>query len=98
MTIIHGTRKVRLFSTGPKSTHEVIRGYYLVLPNGDRHWIGETIHEAARAIDKTCDKYLSAKEGWQYWVDYCHGYDVKNSLAWSKIDHTYTILHIAENI
>ena len=98
MTIKHGTRKVRLFSTGPKSTHEVIRGYYLVLPSGDRHWIGETIHEAAMAIDKACDKYLSAKDSWQYWVDYCYGYDVKGNLAWSNVDHTDTILHHAENM
>ena len=98
MTIIHGTRKVRLFSTGPKSTHEVIRGYYLVLPNGDRHWIGETIHEAAMAMDKVCDKYLSAKEGWQYWVDYCHGYDVKGNLAWANMDQSDIILHRAENM
>ena len=98
MTINHGTRKVRLFSTGPKTAHEVIRGYYLVLPNGNRHWIGEAIHEAARAMDKVCDKYLSAKEGWQYWVDYCYGYDVEGNLAWSNVDHTDAILHHAENV
>lgn len=97
MTIIHGTRKVRLFSTGPKSTHDVIRGYYLVLHGGDRHWIGESIYDAARGLEKACDKHLSAKNGWQYWVDYCHGYDVKNDLAWSNIDHTDIILHRAEN-
>ena len=98
MTITHGTRKVRLFSTGPKSTHEVIRGYYLVLPNGDRHWMGETINDAARAIEKVCDKYLSAKDGYEYWVDYCHGYDVKNNLAWANVDQTDNILHHAENM
>ena len=98
MTITHGTRKVRLFSTGPKSTHEVIRGYYLVLPSGDRHWIGETTCDAARAIDKTCDKHLSAEDGWRYWVDYCHGYDVKGKLAWANSDQTDTILHRAENM
>ncbi len=98
MAITHDTRKVRLFSTGPKSTHEVIKGYYLVLPSGDRHWIGETIHEAARAMDKVCDKYLSAKEEWQYWVDYCHGYDVKGNLAWTNVDQSDTILHHAENM
>ena len=98
MTITHGTRKVRLFSTGPKSAHEVIRGYYLVLPSGDRHWIGETIYEAARAIEKACDKYLSAEEGYEYWVDYCLGYDVKGNLAWANVDQSDTILHRAENM
>ena len=98
MTIIHGTRKIKVFSTGPKITQEVIRGYYLVLPSGDRHWIGETTYNAARAIDKACDKHLRAEDGWQYWVDYCHGYDVKGNLAWASVDHTDTMLHHAENI
>ena len=98
MTITHGTRKIRLFSTGPKSTHEVIRGYYFVLLSGDSHWIGETTHEAAMAIEKVCDKYLSAKEGWQYWVDYCYGYDEKDNLAWANVDQSDIILHRAENI
>ena len=98
MTITHGTHKIRLFSTGPKSTHEVIRGYYLVLPNGDRHWIGESVYDAARVIDQVCDKHLRAEDGYEYWIDYCHGYDVKGNLAWTNVDHTDTILHHAENI
>lgn len=98
MTITHGTRKIKVFSTGPKITQEVIRGYYLVLPSGDRHWLGVSAYDAARSIHKACDKHLSAKDGWQYWVDYCHGYDVKGNLAWSNVDHTDTILHRAENI
>ena len=81
------------------STHNKgVRGYYIVLPNGDRHWIGESIYDTARAIDKACDKHLRAEDGWQYWVDYCHGYDVKGDLHWSNIDHTDTILHHAENM
>lgn len=98
MTIIHGTRKIKVFSTGPKITQEVIRGYYLVLPSGDRHWLGEATYDAARAIDKACDKYLSDKDGWQYWVDYCYGYDVYNKFAWTNVDQTDIILHHAENI
>ena len=98
MAITHGTRKIKIFSTGPKSTHEVIRGYYLVLPSGDRHWLGETIHEAAMAIEKACDKYLSATNGYEYWVDYCYGYDVKCNLAWSNADHADAILYYAEHM
>ena len=97
MTINHGTRKVKVFSTGPKMTQEVIRGYYLVLPGGDRHWIGEAVNDAARAIDKACDKHLRAEDGWQYWIDYCHGYDVEGKLAWANMDHTDIILDAAES-
>jgi hypothetical protein len=69
-----------------------------VLPNGDRHWLGETTYNAARAIDKACDKYLSAEDGYEYWVDFCYGYDVKNNLAWANVDQSDIILHRAENI
>ena len=98
MTITHGIKASKVFSTGKNPKIEVIRGYYLVLPNKDRHWIGETIHEAARAIEKACDKYLSANDGYEYWVDYCHGYDVKNNLAWANVDQSDIILHHAENM
>ena len=95
MTINHG--KPGEYITGTHNT-KTIKGYYLVLPNGDRHWMGETIHEAARTIDKACDKYLNDKDGWQYWVDYCYGYDVKGNLAWANADQSDSILHRAENI
>ncbi len=98
MTITHGTRKVKVFSTGPKITQEVIRGYYMVLPSGDRHWLREAINCAARAMDKACDKHLSAEDGYEYWIDYCHGYDVKNNLHWANVDQTDIILDAAENI
>lgn len=75
-----------------------VRGYYLVLSNGDRHWLGEAINDAARAMDKACDKYLSSKDGYEYWVDFCYGYDVKNNLAWANVDQTDAILHRAENM
>lgn len=92
MTVTHGTRKVKLFSTGLKSVHKVIKGYYLVLPNRDRHWIGESLADAARNINKLCDKCLTAETNWEYWVDYCFGYDVHNNLAWSNLDYSDRIL------
>ena len=94
MTINHG--KPGKYITGTHNQNP--RGYYLVLHNGDRHWIGETIHKAARAIDKARDEYLSDKYGWQYWVDYCYGYDVKGNLAWANVDQSDSILHHTENM
>ena len=96
MTIKHGRQGKCITTRAHNNTR--VRGYYLVLPSGDRHWLGETTHEAARAIDKACDKYLSAKEGYEYWVDYCHGYDVKGDLHWANVDQSDTILHRAENM
>ena len=75
-----------------------VRGYYLALPSGDRHWLGEAINDAARVVDQVCDKHLRAEDGYEYWIDYCQGYDVKGNLAWVNVDQTDTILHHAENI
>ena len=96
MTITHG--KPGKYITTSTHNNTGVRGYYIVLPNSDRHWLGEAINDAARAIDQACDKYLSDKGGWQYWVDYCHGYDVKGDLAWANADQSDIILHRAENI
>ena len=90
MTITHGKPGKYITS---KHNNKGVRGYYLALPNGDRHWLGEAINDAARAIDQACDKHLSDKNGWQYWVDYCYGYDVKNNLAWANIDQTDSLLN-----
>ena len=84
MTITHG--KPGKHITTRAHNNKGVRGYYLVLPNRDRHWLGETTYDAARAIDKACDKHLSEKDGWRYCVDYCHGYDVKGNLAWANRD------------
>lgn len=86
MTITHGTRKVKVFSTGPKITQEVIRGYYLVLPNGARHWLGEAVNDAARDLEKACNSCLSDEIGWDYWIDFCIGYDVRGNLHWANRD------------
>ena len=95
MTIEHG-KQGKYITTRAHNT-KTIRGYYLVLPSGDRHWIGESVYDAARDLEKACDKYLSANDGYEYWVDYCYGYDVKNNLAWANIDQTDVILEASEN-
>jgi hypothetical protein len=97
MTITHG-KPGKYITTSTHNNNTGVRGYYLVLPNGDRHWIGETTYDAARAIDKACDKHLRAEDGYEYWIDYCHGYDVKGNLAWANVDQSDIILHRAENI
>lgn len=61
-------------------------GYYLVLPSGARHFISAEVNEAA--LNRLCDKHLTAETGWMYWVDYLHGFDVRGSHAWSNVDHT----------
>ena len=96
MTITHG--KPGKYITTSTHNNTSVRGYYLVLPNRARHWIGESVFDAARDLEKVCTKYLSDEIGWDYWIDYCHGYDVKDNLAWVNVDQTDAILHRAENI
>lgn len=61
-------------------------GFYLVTPDGARRYIGPTVNP--HALEKACDRHLSAATGWEYWVDYLHGLDVNGALAWSNIDQT----------
>lgn len=86
MTIHHGYRAVKLFSHGIQPREVVIKGYYLVLPNGDRHWIDKTVNLVA--FENLCRKHLTEETGWRYWVDYCHGRDVRGELMWSNLDLT----------
>lgn len=96
--ITHGTKTSKVFSTGKNPKIEVIRGYYLVLPNKDRHWMGETKHSAAMVLDKMCNKYLTADTGWEYWVDWCLGYDVHGNLAWANMDQSDSIEAAGEHL
>lgn len=95
--IAHGIRKIKLFSNGPKSVHKVIRGYYLVLPNDDRYWIGESIFDAARDLNNLLDKHLTENNP-EYWIDWCAGYDINHNLAWANIDKTDEVLAAAEKM
>lgn len=60
-------------------------GYYLV--KGDqRYFISEKVNEAA--LNKVCDKVLSDKVGWNYWIDYSYGRMIDGNIAWVNIDQT----------
>lgn len=65
-------------------------GYYLVTPDHERRFISATIN--LKALERMCDRYLTEKTGWQYWVDYLHGPDVFGNPAWSNVDHTDSFL------
>ena len=84
MTIAHG--KPGKYITTRAHNNTGVRGYYLVLPNGDRHWLGESVYDAARDLENVCDKYLSDEIGWDYWIDFCTGYDVRGNLHWANRD------------
>lgn len=94
--ITHGIKTGKVFRTGKNPKIEVIRGYYLVLPNADRHWLGENKYTAAKALGKACDKYLSDAIGWDYWIDFCYGLDVHKCLAWENMDCSDVLLDMAE--
>ena len=84
MTITHG--KPGKYIVTRVNNNAGIRGYYIVLPNMDRYWIGESVYDAAKNLEKVCDKYLSNETGWDYWIDCCHGYDVRGNLHWANRD------------
>lgn len=60
-------------------------GYYLV-KDGARYFLSEHVNEPA--LNQVCNKVLSDKFGWDYWVDYLHGFDVHGASHWSNVDHS----------
>jgi hypothetical protein len=58
-------------------------GYYLVKPDGTRHFISSCVN--VDALEKVADKVLSDAD---YWIDYLMPcvYDVNGQLAWANID------------
>lgn len=79
-----GVRTVRR-SKSIRSKVEVVRGYYFVLPNDERHWFGETFDKAMNAFEETAGRLLT-DEAYSYWIDYCFGHDVYGKLAWQDLD------------
>jgi hypothetical protein len=76
-----------LISRRNKEAEQALRrpGYYLV--KGDvRHFVSESVNEPA--LNRVANKVLSDAKGWDYWVDYLHGVDVKGNPHWSNVDHT----------
>lgn len=67
-------------------TNDVIAGYYLVLPDNSHIWFSKTVD--VDAFEKVCDKNLNETNGYEYYVEFCHGIDVHDRLAWSNLDHT----------
>lgn len=60
-------------------------GYWIVRGYDDqRFFISEKADK--KALEKICDKVLTDKTGYEYWIDYCFGLDVQGIPAWSNID------------
>ena len=60
-------------------------GYYLV--KGDaRYFISESVNPAA--LNRVADKVLSDRAGWNYWIDYLHGRDIRGNPHWSNVDQS----------
>lgn len=70
-----------------RNTPDGTAGFWLVR-NCDRarYFISEYISEPA--LNRVCNRVLSDKTGWGYWIDRCHGRDVHGNVAWSNMDWT----------
>jgi hypothetical protein len=71
----------------------MIPGFYLVTPDGARHFIAPRVNPAA--LDRACDRHLTAATGWRYWVDRYHGLDIQDRPHWANWDHTDLFLDAA---
>lgn len=73
-------------------TMESVRGYYFVCKDKQgvecRYWMGETFEEAFVEFEIMGDKYLGEHNNYEYWIDFCLGYDIDRRLTWSNLDHS----------
>lgn len=92
MNIQFGTKKRTLGKGWKNMPYEVISGYYFICNDKHgaecRYWMGETFEEAFENFDKMGDKYLGEYNKYNYWIDYCFGYDVDRRLSFSNLDHS----------
>lgn len=68
-----------------ETENQTRRGFWFV--KGDRRVFISTVVDLS-AFARVCDSELSTKNGFDYWVDYCHGADIHGNPAWSNIDQT----------
>jgi hypothetical protein len=62
-------------------------GYWLVRGcDQARFFVSENVNEPA--LNRVCNKVLSEKTGWHYWIAYCHGLDVFGNESWANADFT----------
>ena len=63
------------------------RGYYLVrVSDNQRFFISSEVNTLA--LEHECNRVLSDKTGWDYWIDFSLGLDVAGNPAWVNIDQT----------
>ncbi len=68
-------------------TDQAKRGYWLVRESDNsRFYVSLTVNEPS--LDRVCNRVLSDKSGYGYWIDYCLGLDVKGAIAWMNLDYT----------
>jgi len=78
--IYHGTR-YGLFGLGSRT---IIRGYYIVLPNGDRRYLSLNPFWPViqGPLNKMKNKYCQKEMQHLCWVDWCDGQDENGDLIW----------------
>lgn len=64
------------------------RGYYLRCADGHNHWIGETLNVARGNFKLACDRFLNVRNGFDYDVEYSHGWTVDGSTPWNNLNST----------
>ena len=64
------------------------RGYYIVLPSGERHFLGLDKHKARKALTQAINKYLTDGNSRDYWIDWCYGDTPSGEVGWSGVDQT----------
>ncbi len=87
MSNVHFGRGIFHASKEIKVPFDIIDGYYIVV-KGESYFLGRNRDIAAEVLDRDADKYLNESNGYNYYIDYCFGYDVDGRLLWSEFDRS----------
>lgn len=61
-------------------------GYYLVRESDKKRFFISTYIDSY-AFESLAEDVLSDETGYEYWIDYSYGKDVKGNPAWDNLDH-----------
>lgn len=61
-------------------------GYYLVRESDKKRFFISTYIDIY-AFESLAEDVLSDETGYEYWIDYSYGEDVKGNPAWDNLDH-----------
>ena len=79
--------KVRASQRAEETAEGNRKGFYLVRASDSaRFFIAE--NESLSALEHVGEERLGGNHGFDYWVDFLHGFDITGARHWANVDQT----------